>query len=353
MTNCKTAPFYRIKLFRNSCCSTYICCSMTPFKHSAGIYVWALLLLILSACRKEQQHFQKVWRIDSHTTDRLNNILFTDANNGFVVGGQRFYSSTILATHDGGNSWVMQSFPQIGKGFYGIAQGTDSALYVCGFDGKFMRSADSGANWKFAQLTEWAPSKDIAFLDTDKIIVIAGISYYNGNIVYTNKAGIDSRVDTFLYELNDIEMVSRSTGYIAGHGVILKTEDSARSWHLQDIKDDDFMSLCSLGANELWTCGYGGSIFHTTDGGAKWERLRNGNDILLKRYYLLDILFKNQEQGWAVGENGVVLSTTDGGKHWSEFNSFTKSALRCIVFTPDGNLMVCGDDGALYKLYVN
>jgi photosystem II stability/assembly factor-like uncharacterized protein len=324
---------------------------MRPFYKRTYLYLPVFLLLFI-ACRKEKLHWQKVERIESHTTDRLNNILFIDNNIGFVVGGQRFYTTTILTTNDGGGTWQLKNYADPGKGLYSITQRYDSALLAIGFEGKLMSSTDNGQHWDFYQLSHWEPYKDLAFIEPGTGILVGGISFSYGVIGYIGLDNKTFRFDTTAYELNDIQMVNNHVGYISGCGVILKTTDNAVSWQLLEVKNDNFMALHAMNEKEVWICGYNGSIYHTTDGGANWEQQRNGNSIFHSRYRLLDILFLDAKRGWAVGEEGLVIYTNDGGGTWKPYEHFTDNALRCVYPTPDGNLLVAGDNGTLYKLWL-
>ena len=324
---------------------------MLPFYKRTYFYI-PLLLLLLTACRKEKLHWQKVERIETYTTDRLNSVLFINGQTGFAVGGERFYKTTILTTNDGGISWQTKNYDEAGKSLYGIARRYDSALFSIGFEGKLFSSADNGQNWNFHQLANWMPYKDIAFVEPGTGIIIGGISFNYGCMAYIGLDNQTFRFDTTAYELNDIEMINNRTGYIAGCGVVMKTTDNAATWQLLEVKNDNFTAVHSLNENELWVCGYNGSIYHTIDGGKNWDKQRNGNSILQPRYRLLDILFIDAQRGWAVGEGGIVVYTNDGGNNWKPYEHFTNNALRCITPTPDGNLVVVGDNGTMYKLWL-
>ena len=97
-------------------------------------------------------------------------------------------------------------------------------------------------------------------------------------------------------------------------------------------------------------CGSNGGIYHTYNGGNSWERFRNGNDISLPRYHLQSIIFKDNLNGWAVGESGKMIHTDDGGRHWEEYDQFTTSNLFSVAICPNGDLLVAGDGGALYRI---
>lgn len=307
-----------------------------------------VLPVLLSACRKDLVRWQFVEQLDTHSPeDRLNKIFFIDDSVGFVIGGQRFANSTLLRTRDGGKTWQRQHIPEAPKALYGITKTASGMLYAIGFDGKLLKSTDRGLNWAFHQLW-YLPYKDLAFFDEQKGLAIGGISFYTGCKTLVSQDGGHSRWDSLAYELNDIEMIDGRRGYLAGYGTILTTDDSGRNWSMQDIENDNFMAIHAYGAHEAWTCGYNGSIFHTTDAGKHWHRMRDGNNLTQPRYHLLDICFTDSYHGYAVGEDGVFLYTDDGGDHWMEFEKFTSSTLRCIVSRKDGSLMVCGDNGSLY-----
>lgn len=309
-----------------------------------------LVTMLNTSCRKDLVRWQSVEKIEiPGSADRLNKIYFINDTTGFVVGGQRFFNSTILRTGDGGTSWTYRNLDEAPKGLYNITEAPDQKLYAIGFDGKLLRSDDRGFNWTFHQLW-YLPYKDLAFFSPQRGLAIGGISFYTGCKTYLSSDGTHSPWDSLVYELNDIEMIDGKEGYIAGYGLIMKTEDSGYTWHIQHAENDNFTSIRTYGRYEAWTCGYNGSIFHTEDGGKNWKKMRDGNDLTKRRYRLLDIAFTDPLHGYVVGENGVFLYSDDGGHHWMEFERFTDDALRCILPRKDGSLLVCGDNAAFYRV---
>jgi len=315
-----------------------------PFIKSSAI---CLLVLCFCSCSKDLLHWQLTQKLDTHTTHRLNKILFVNDTLGFAVGGERFQDADILTTHDGGNTWSYQTFPQSGKGIYGITKAPSGIVYTVGFDGKMLYTAD-GNNWQFHQL-RYDPCNGIAFATATKAIVVCGVSFEIGSRQHIDSAGNVTKYDSLNYQMNDVCMADAQTGYIAGYGIVQKTVNGGDSWDFMDVNNDNFTAIDCHTPQKLWICGAQGSIYKTTDG-QHWERLRNGNDLTLPRYHLNDILFTDDIHGYAVGENGLVIYTDDGGQHWMEFDRFTDAILRCIVKGPDGNLFTCGDNGSLYRL---
>jgi len=312
------------------------------------------LSLVFCSCKKDLLHFQNVTQINSNTTtDRLNKILFTDNTNGFVVGGQRFMRATMLTTRDGGYTWNNRSFPQDGKEIFNIAKGFGNKIYTIGFESKVLVSSDTGKNWVFRQMGFGQPLTAITYISPNLGIAVGGISFDAGYFTrIDSNAGIITW-DSLGYQLNDIKMVSPQSGYICGYGVMKKTTDSGKTWNVQQLYGDNFTAIYIITENDVWVCGKNGGIFHTNDGGNSWSTMRNGNNLLLAQYHLNDIVFIDDMNGWCVGDNGLVIRTDDGGIHWMEYDKFTGNALYGITKCPNGDLMVCGESGALYRLSVN
>ena len=317
-------------------------------------YTRQILILLLMAvssagCKKGKLEWNNVEKIESHTTDRLNEITFTTGETGFIVGGDRFQRATILKTIDGGATWIANNYPEAGKGIYGVNITPDNKVYAVGYDGKVLVTNNNGNSWQFSQLQYWKECKDIAFFDKNNGIIIAGVSFKNGYIFYIDENLKVKKWDSLRYELNDIA-TKNNIGYLCGYGVVQKTTNGGNTWNIQKPTNDNFTALHMLNEQELWVCGLAGSIYHTTDGGNNWDKLRNGNKITIPKYTLLDIYFLNKQIGWAVGEEGLVIRTNDGGKKWIKYKSFTKETLRSITLAPDGKLITVGDNGNIYKL---
>jgi len=313
------------------------------------LIVCFLLTLGSTSCKKDVLHWQKAQQLSSHTTHRLNRIFFVNDTLGYIVGGDRFYAADILTTHDGGYNWQQQSFPEAGKELFGITQTSDGTLYTVGFDGKLLSSSDQGKTWLFRQL-DYAPYKAIVANRSDHLLLAGGISFESGFTEQMDQGGNHLTSNVYNYELNDMVLLADGTGYISGYGAMMKTKDDGAHWQLQDLTKDNFTAVDVQQANNVWTCGYGGSIYHSGNGGDSWELKRNGNDLTKPRYHLQDILFTDAINGYAVGENGLVIYTDDAGDHWSELDRFTSETLYNIVRCPNGDLLVCGNGGSLYRL---
>lgn len=306
-------------------------------------------LLLCQSCKKDLLAYKNVQQLNSHTADRLNRILFVNDTFGFIVGGQRTAKATILTTKDGGYTWSYQDLPQDSTGIYGITQSPTGWLYTIGYNGRLGISKDTGKSWIFRTTYRWEMI-DIAYSADNYGTAVGGINFSGGYFQNLNPDGSLDRQYYYHYQLNRIKMVG-NTGYLGGYGIFQKTTDGGRTWQSLSISADDFWGIdLHDNGNTLWVCGYNGCIYHSTDGGANWHQLRDGNDATRAHYHLLDILFTDNLHGYACGENGILISTDDGGHHWAQYTHFTDNALRSLALCANGDLLAAGDNGTLFRL---
>lgn len=319
-------------------------------KYLGNTILFIVLLTALYGCGKGKAEWKDVQKLESYTTNRLNKVYFADSKTGFVVGGNRFLEADILTTHDGGNTWSFASLPEAGKILNSITMSTSGRLVAVGIDGKTLISGDTGRTWKFTQLNPWYTYKDVFVKSDNSALITGGHSFNSGMLTRTDTNGNSTGYDSISIEINKIEMQDNMEGYLACFGTVKKTTDGGLTWKFLDVKNDNFTGISVHNRTKIWICGIAGSIYYSPDAGTTWQKQRNGNAIANKNYALKDILFQDETTGWAVGEKGLVIRTTDGGKNWKEYRKFTNDALHDICVAPDGSFIVCGDNGALYKL---
>ncbi|MBA3829085.1 MAG: hypothetical protein H0X33_09130 [Taibaiella sp.] len=313
-----------------------------------------ILCLLLTGCKKDLLHWQKVSEINSFTASRLNHIKFINDSVCIIGGGEKFSRAEVLRSVDRGYTWELDSFPVAGKGLYGLGTTNDGRIYLSGINGEVVYSLNYGKTWQIRQVNPSIYYVGISFPDKNKGLLISTNVQTDGSISVTDSNLNVLKSTAYPFGLNNIIMANTSIGYISGYGGVLKTIDEGQTWsYLTPVGNDNYTGMQVLNENEVWICGYGGSILHTSDGGVSWQRLRNGNDITLASYHLYDIVFKDNLNGWAVGENGKVIHTDDGGHHWMEYDHFTDNALLSIAICPNGDLLTCGENGALFRLSVN
>jgi len=313
------------------------------------IVVFLPAFLLISSCKKDLLHWSKVQQLNSNTTTRLNHIRFLGDNICIIAGGVEFAQSEIVVSGDGGYTWSATSRSDAPKEMFGMGTSANGNVYLSGVDGDILYSNDSGATWKFNRIGNWNVYVGGYFPTHDTGIFVSTILQRSCTVTR-----IDSKFNIIdeqnhLFGVNNVYPAGPRTSYLIGYGTVMKTADNGNNWQFQDVVGDNFTAM-DIHGDELWLCGYNGSIFHSMNGGEKWTRMRNGNDITLPRYYLMDIVFKDALNGWAVCDDGRVIHTDDGGSHWMEYDRFSTSSLRSIAICPNGDLLMCGDNGGIYRL---
>lgn len=304
---------------------------------------------LFGSCKKDMLHWQHVQQLSSGTSNRLNNVKFISSNICIAAGGKQFDQSDIIRSTDGGYTWTHTSNTAAQKEMYGMSIAPNGTIYLCGIDGDVLHSQDSGKTWQYGHIGNWLVYYGGTFPTPAVGIFASTVLQRQCTItrIDANFNTIDEQ--TFTFGLHNIYMRNPNIGYVAGYGAVMKTTNAGKTWNFQDVYGDDFTAM-DFHNDEIWMCGSNGGIYHTYDGGEHWTIQRNGNDISLPRYYLRSIFFVNLSDGWAVGDDGLVIYSRDGGAHWSEYDKFTTSSLRSIAQCPNGDMLVAGDGGALFRL---
>jgi len=96
-------------------------------------------------------------------------------------------------------------------------------------------------------------------------------------------------------------------------GRIFHTTDGGQSWRIHSAGTKRPFVAISCVRDRLWVAGQGGQIAHSPDGGLTWQMQSSGTTR-----NLLDIEFVSPLRGLAVGDFGTLLRTEDGGLSWTK-----------------------------------
>src|SRR5438445_457754 len=100
-----------------------------------------------------------------------------------------------------------------------------------------------------------------------------------------------------------------------GGGTIVHTTDGGALWSAQTSGASATSVLDGVAfvdASNGWTVGgtgFGGLILHTSGGGTVWSPQTSG----VSGTSLLGLSFADTMNGWAVGGGGIIIHTADGG----------------------------------------
>ncbi len=286
--------------------------------------------------------------------DRFNKIKFLNQQTGFIIGGQQFSHPAMLKTSDGGATWHEVTLPGNNeqKEIYGFDLFKDGKIITVGYGGTIYVSSDTGSSFQYVQHASWKELKDVVFKSKDSALIIGGSGFNQGHIsrFKTDGSGSNQISEMLGFELCDIDMPDSNTVYYAGYGAILKSVDGGLTHDFTTAKNDFFKAMCWKNSNEGIAVGYEGSIIRTTNGGASWQFIRNGNDFTKKKIHFLDVERNNSSRVVAVAEGGVVFVSEDDGASWKEAMRFTSNDLYGITFRDEQTCFVVGDNGCLFSI---
>jgi photosystem II stability/assembly factor-like uncharacterized protein len=234
--------------------------------------------------------FAQWYQQNSDTTFQLEDVCFTDANHGTIVGwindlAPSDVAGIILRTTDGGQSWFTKLiYPSTTfRGVHFVDANTGTAV---GDYGEILRTTDGGNHW---------------------------ITQTSGTVQH----------------LHDVYFTDVNTGTAVGYaGKILRTTNGGNNWTLQSSDTTcEYEGVCFTDGNtgtvvgSIWNGTYvEGIVLRTVDGGLHWTRQLATNDYI--HCYLNDVCFIDANTGTVVGRGekktngtygGIIIRTSDAG----------------------------------------
>ena len=194
-------------------------------------------------------------------------------------------------------------------------------------------------------------------------------------------------------------------------GVIIVSEDNGATWTQADVPASVALTAVDFPTGTKgWAVGHDGLILHTADGGASWTKQLDGHQLneqimaVAERIVeqvrgeletleameepdeyeledaefmleeaefmlegalddtaagpvrpLLDVWFRDENEGFVLGSYGMLLHTRDGGNSWDLVSDRMDNAeafhLNQIAPAPDGTLFIAGEAGFVYRSY--
>jgi len=289
----------------------------------------AIFLFILFTGGAVSQWFPQ----SSGTASDLNNIHFSDQNNGTAVG----LSGTIIRTTNGGLNWVSQSIAP--DHLYGVFFVNTSTGFACG-NGVLVKTTNAGTSWVY-QAPPGGLYRGLYFIDVNTGFACAG----SGVLAKTTNGGTNWNLITTgtTQFLNNIRFANANTGYITGYdGVLLKTTDGGDNWSIVGTGITDLLfGLAVITEDIVYVSGEGGKIIKTTNGGTNWV---TQNSNISGRITNLSFLNANTGTGSAHGNS--IIRTTNGGQSWNvQESGLTSQNFNGVSFVNIQTGFIAGSNG--------
>lgn len=221
-----------------------------------------------------------------------------------------------------------------------------------------------------------------------KYFHIAGLIILFGNIQIAHAQQWVTQIET-IYNLNNIQVVDNTSGYIVGqNGIVRKLTNYGQTMGNVDLASVELRGLCFNDLDTGWVVGGLGNINTTTSMGIQWdppvrpypdasERLNTCHyfkDNSAERIWVLgdnsmhrfegesmpvqtdtglsgllkDVLFRSARNGFAATSSGIYRST-NGGLSWTPVQE-ARENMSELDIGPDGSFWAVGTNGTVLYL---
>jgi photosystem II stability/assembly factor-like uncharacterized protein len=303
----------------------------------AATFVCAVMLLGFAFAEPSPNRAFFVKWADSGNNKSLRGVHFADARTGWAVGE----GGTIVATRDGGTSWLAQ-VSGTDKYLRGVHFADARTGWAVGESGTIVATRDGGASWSAQVSGTTTNLLGVHFADARTGWAVGS----GGTIVATRDGGASwlAQVSGTTRDLFGVHFADARTGWAVGEsGTIVATRDGGASWLAQVSGTiQALLGAHFADARTGWAVGVGGTIVATRDGGASWSA-----QVSRTTEHLWGMHFADARTGWAVGENGTIVATPDGGASWSPQQSGTTKDLVGVHFADARTGWAVGEDGTI------
>ncbi|MCY0966402.1 WD40/YVTN/BNR-like repeat-containing protein [Parathalassolituus penaei] len=267
----------------------------------------------------------------------------------------------ILLSDKAGLQWQQASVP-VRVTLTSVAFVDENHGWACGHDGVILATADGGASW-LRQFDGFLANKAVVAAAEQQLAdAEASLAELedNGDDTTDAEALVESAnfaLDDARYDLQsgstrpclDIQFQDLNTGMAVGaYGSLFITHNGGQTWEEASsrINNPDRFHLNfvrAISANEWWLGGESGLLFRSSDAGEHWEAVESpyeGSLFDLNRAGDYRIL---------AGLRGHLFRLDDSGE-WQEIDHEGDQTFNASTSLDDGSLLLVGNGGALLHL---
>lgn len=269
---------------------------------------------------------------------KLNDVKFTNRQNGFAVGDQGVF----LKTTDGGVSWA-EGWIGNNLPFYKFANPTQNVFFAVGENGSLFNSADGGTIWQKRALSNKKTIRAIS-MNLSQPGWIAGDKGFAASTVDSGKTWNEIVVDS-TKNFYGVDVFPDWKAVLAGdNGTVFISTDSVNGWEQKNAGVTVNLRAVKIIGNQLFVAGDSGTVITSSDRGLTWENIGVPIETNLKDIFLLT----NQAM-YVVGDGGKIYYTNNGGANWYSQYSADSHDLSAVAFVDSAYGIAVGNDGTILK----
>lgn len=283
----------------------------------------------------------------------LRGVFFLNEREGYAVGGQFWQNGVILQTRDGGKNWATQR-PNA-QGIKALRIDTEGYLWAIGNDAHTFRKSSTDSTLHPWTEARWQVMNDIAMRRGGNGLWVGGQAFYRGWVWRVTEGWRVVQQDTFPQEITAACWSDDSTAHLAAYSTLFRSVNGGKTWQQHPSLDDFFQAVCFPTPSIGYAVGWHGTILKTTNGGQKWEKLRNGDALTVKDRVMRAVAFVDAQKGFIVGDEGLLLSTFDGGETWKKASDTPQHIhfySLSIQATPRNRVWITASEGKIFSFEI-
>jgi photosystem II stability/assembly factor-like uncharacterized protein len=282
----------------------------------------------------------------------IKDVHFADANTGYALT-----QNTLHKTTNGGFNWN----PVYTYTGTGMSNPTDIEFINAqtGFTGggigffpeeRMFKTTDGGFTWARCISNDAGAVKEVKFINPSTGYCILTTSIYK-----TTNEGNNwfSTGPSTSYPFESISAISADTVYAGNSSTLFKTTNGGINWNIISITGATGAYAMNFENGEKGiVLGWNNRISLTTNGGALWTQVTEGNGSGTADDWLKYIEFVNPQTGFITGWNNLLKKTTDSGDNWHILISPSLGHINGGSFINSGTGFIAGGNsgqGFVYK----
>ncbi len=159
----------------------------------------------------------------------------------------------------------------------------------------------------------------------------------------------DKAVSSLLIDVSRAGESSRLVA-VGDRGHILYSDDNGNTWTQSKVPTIQMLTSVHFATAKIgYAAGHDSIVLKTEDGGETWTRIY---DDLSLEAPLLDIWFRDVNNGITLGAYGTILETTNAGKTWNDIRDRIENEeelhFNAISGDDEGNVFIIGEAGMIF-----